>query len=85
MEAIDYIDWDEGRDFKDASSSVAVLTCQNCGQSCERVTLVPEFEYMGCDECMEEALAVIAREQAEPKPVKYEPMQAVMFGSQEVA
>jgi hypothetical protein len=47
--------------------------------------MVPEFEYMGCDECMEEALAVIAREQAERKPVKYEPMQGVLFGSKEVA
>jgi hypothetical protein len=85
MKAIEYIDWDEGRDFGDASSSVAVNVCENCRQPAERLTLVPEFEYMGCDECMEEALAVIAREQAERKPVKYEPMQAVLFGSQEVA
>lgn len=68
-----------------ASHSEAVLTCQNCGQSAERLTLVPEFEYMGCDECMEEALAVIAREQVERKPVKYQPAQGVLFGSQEVA
>src|SRR5690242_15044675 len=48
--------------------SPAVLNvCENCGQSCDRLTLVPEFEYMGCDQCMEEALAVIAREQLDPE------------------
>jgi hypothetical protein len=30
--------------------------CQNCGVVTDRLTLVPEFDYMGCDECMEEAL-----------------------------
>jgi hypothetical protein len=63
MTTADYIDWDEGRDFGDASSSFAVLQCENCRCTCERVTRVPEFDYMGCDECMEEALAVIAREE----------------------
>src|ERR1051325_8398933 len=33
--------------------------CQNCGQSAERLTFIPEFEYMGCDECVGEALAVL--------------------------
>ena len=65
MDIIDYIDWDEGRDFADASASVAVTVCENCGQTCERLTRVPEFDYMGCDDCMEEALAVIAREACE--------------------
>lgn len=36
--------------------------CQNCTRVVQRVTLVPEFEYLGCDDCMAEALAVIARE-----------------------
>jgi len=40
-------------------------TCANCGATVDRVTLVPEFEYLGCDDCMAEALAVIARERAE--------------------
>ena len=62
MELMDYIDWDEGRDF--ASHAEAHGKCENCGQTGERLTLVPEFDYMGCDECMEEALAVIAREEA---------------------
>src|SRR5689334_11953605 len=39
-------------------------TCQNCGQSSERVTFIPEFEYMGCDDCVVEALAVLADEKS---------------------
>lgn len=62
MEIMDYIDWDEGRDF-DAASNDAVDHCENCGRAGQRLTRVPEFDYMGCDDCMEEALAVIAREQ----------------------
>lgn len=45
--------------------SVAVHICENCRKAAERLTLVPEFLYMGCDDCMEEALAEIAKEQAE--------------------
>jgi hypothetical protein len=65
MTTADYIDWDEGRDFADASSSEAVLTCENCKTHADRLTRVPEWDYMGCDDCMEEALAVIEREQIE--------------------
>lgn len=73
MDITDYIDWDEGRDFEDASFSVAVLKCENCGTTnCERLTRVPEFDYMGCDECMEEALAVIARENCEHLNIRTE-------------
>jgi len=36
-------------------------TCQNCGVTAH-LSLVPEFNYMGCDDCMEEALAVIAHD-----------------------
>jgi hypothetical protein len=61
----------------------AVHECENCGRSGQRLTLVPEFDYMGCDDCMEEALAVIER--GAVQPAKYEPMQGVLFGSQEVA
>ena len=38
--------------------------CQNCGGVTDRLTQVPEFEYMGCDDCMEEALKQIERQQA---------------------
>ena len=64
MTAADYIDWDEGRDFP---APAADNECENCGRTCERLTRVPEFNYMGCDDCMEEALAVIAREEQEQK------------------
>jgi hypothetical protein len=65
LDVTDYIDWDEGRDSEDASASYNVLECENCGQTAERLTLVPEWEYMGCDDCMEEALAQLAREAGE--------------------
>ena len=49
---------------RDAPYSAAVHICQNCGRTADRLTLAPEFEYMGCDDCMEEALKQIAREKA---------------------
>ena len=42
------------------------------------MTLVPEFEYMGCDSRMEEALKQIAREQLR-KPARIERMQGDLF------
>jgi hypothetical protein len=65
LDIMDYIDWDEGRDFGDATASAAVDPCENCGRTGERLTLIPEWEYMGCDDCMAEALAVLAAEAAE--------------------
>src|SRR6266496_1856692 len=47
-------------------------TCQNCGQNCECLTYIPEFEYMGCDDCVAEALAVLANE----RPVQIRPWDA---------
>jgi hypothetical protein len=72
MEIKDYIDWDEGRDFENASPAGAVGKCENCGTTGERLTRVPEFDYMGCDDCMEEALAVIARENCEHLRIRIE-------------
>jgi len=43
--------------------------CPNCGVVTDRLTLVPEFDYLGCDDCMEEALKQIERQQAR-KPVR---------------
>jgi len=48
----------------DILDSVAILRCQNCGEVAERLTQIPEFDYLGCDPCVEEAMAVIARETA---------------------
>ena len=63
---------------RDVLYSAAVHICQNCGQTADRLTLVPEFEYLGCDDCMEEALKQVAREQAW-KPVRIEHMQDEPF------
>ena len=52
--------------------------CQSCGVVTDRLTLVPEFEYMGCDSRMEEALKQIAREQLR-KPARIERMQGDLF------
>jgi hypothetical protein len=71
MEAIDYIDWDEGRDFA-APPSAAIDRCENCGRTGERLTRVPEFDYMGCDDCMEEALAVIDPNDEGQDPIGWE-------------
>ena len=57
---------------RDVLYTVAVHICQNCGQPADRLSLVPEFEYLGCDECLEEALKQIARGQAQPKPARKE-------------
>jgi hypothetical protein len=53
--------------------------CQNCGLTVDRVTLVPGFEYMGCDDCMVEALTALARKQAQPKPARIARMQSEIF------
>jgi hypothetical protein len=68
MEATDYIDGD-GREFPDASSSAAVNECVNCGRTCETLHHVPEFDFMGCGDCLDEAMEIIAggaREQVQP-------------------
>ena len=51
--------WSELPDFNEYANA-----CQNCGKTCERLTFIPEFEYMGCDDCVAEALAVVADKQS---------------------
>ena len=63
LDVMDYIDWDEGRD--DATHSVAVMKCFNCGRGCDKLYNIPEVDYMGCEECKEEAEGVLACEVAE--------------------
>ncbi len=66
--------------FNSPTYSVAVNICQNCGQSCDRLTDVPEFEFMGCDRCVEEAMGALQAEAAaERKPVKIQRMQGELF------
>jgi hypothetical protein len=45
-----------------ATDSGAIGVCESCGFYCNRLTLPPELEYLGCDDCMEEAMAVLLRE-----------------------
>jgi hypothetical protein len=53
-------------------SPAAVDHCENCGRSGQRLTRVPEFDYMGCDDCMEEALAVIDPNDEGQDPIGWE-------------
>jgi len=57
MDINEFIDWDE-RDFPETESA-AVLECVNCRRTVERLHHVPEFNYLGCDDCLAEAMAVI--------------------------
>ena len=38
--------------------------CEDCGEACERVRLVPEFAFLGCDTCYDGCMALIAAEEA---------------------
>lgn len=40
----------------------AANQCFNCGKGCDELHYVPEFDYMGCDDCLDEAMKVIERE-----------------------
>jgi hypothetical protein len=51
----------------DAEETVAVLECENCRKACEKLHHVPEFDYMGCDACMEEA-TILSASQASTFP-----------------
>lgn len=68
--------------------TVAVNVCENCGQSCERLIHVPEWDYLGCDTCYDEAMQIMADEAKAaltPKPPKVERMQGSLFTDAEVA
>lgn len=39
--------------------------CFNCGARVEELHRVPDFDYMGCDACYDEAIAVLAAEATE--------------------
>jgi hypothetical protein len=39
--------------------------CEDCGEACERVRLVPEFDFLGCDACFDGWIAMLAEEAAE--------------------
>lgn len=47
------------------SLKVEYFDCENCGRSVQKVLHVPEFDYLGCEDCYDEAMRVLAREEAE--------------------
>jgi hypothetical protein len=59
MELTDYIDGDEGRD--DVAQSEAAGECFNCGRRSGVLHHVPEFDYMGCEDCLDEAMRLLER------------------------
>jgi hypothetical protein len=46
----------------ESEETVAVLECENCHKACGKLHDVPEFNYKGCDACMEEAQHELACE-----------------------
>ena len=62
MELTDYIDAAEGRD--DLVEPEAAHECFNCGKACDELHHVPEIDYMGCEDCLDEAMELLAREAA---------------------
>jgi len=56
-----------------------VNICQNCGDSCSHLTHVPEFDYMACETCLDEAIAILAKEAIQRKPAAIERMQGELF------
>ncbi len=57
--------------FPEPTYSAAGHQCENCRETVEHVSFVPEFDYYGCDACHAEALAEIARElAAQPQHVE---------------
>jgi hypothetical protein len=69
--------------------TLAVNVCENCRQTCEHLIRVPEFDYMACERCADEAMEIIARETAIPvlRPihVKVAKLTAPEFQKEEVA
>ena len=69
--------------------TLAVNVCENCRQTCDHLTRVPEFDYMACETCYDEAMEIIARETAIPvlRPihVKVAKLTAPEFQKEEVA
>jgi hypothetical protein len=53
--------------FNSPTYSGAVNYCENCGQSCDRLFDVPEFDYKGCERCLEEAIEILQAEAAAPR------------------
>ena len=55
MELIDYIDYDEGRDFAPAATELPV--CDNCRKEAASLTYQPEWDFFACADCIAECEA----------------------------
>lgn len=67
----DLIDWDEGRELVAEAFYVEGEPCENCGKPClEGRVHIPGFDFAGCNDCAEEAGAVLFAE--ENCPVLYD-------------
>jgi len=60
MELIDYIDYDEGRDFPPASTEE--LVCDGCGKEAALLTYQPEWDFFACPSCIAECDTQLAAE-----------------------
>ena len=60
MELIDYIDYDEGRDFPPASTEP--LECDGCGKEAASLAFQPEYNFFACPACIAECEAQLREE-----------------------
>jgi hypothetical protein len=60
MELIDYIDYDEGRDFPPASTEP--LECDGCGKEAASLAFQPEYNFFACPACIAECEAQLRQE-----------------------
>lgn len=59
----DFIDSDEGRELVQRAFYAEGEPCENCGKPClDGRVHVPGFDFQGCNDCAEEARAVIFAE-----------------------
>jgi len=55
MELIDYIDYDEGRDFAPAMTELP--ECEGCGKEAASLTFQPDWKIFACPACIAECEA----------------------------
>jgi hypothetical protein len=53
MNPVDYIDWDEGRDF--AAPVVELPVCDSCHKAADCLTYLPDWDMFSCATCVRAA------------------------------
>ena len=61
MELIDYIDYDEGRDFPPASTEAH--ECDGCGKEAASLTYQPDWDIFACPACIADCEAQLLEEE----------------------